>query len=72
MKGVGYFIIFSSSQPASCLFPAAVIGWLSTLSFRMLFPTCVQSLIFSEEDDDASFGGDEEQGPSRDSDQVIP
>ena len=52
--------------------PTSIMDWLSLVSLRMLFPTCIQSLIFSEEDDDASFGGDEEPASSRDLDQVVP
>lgn len=58
----------------ACQLPlhAAIMNCLPTVSLRMLFPTCVQSLIFSDKDDDSFWGGKEEQGSSRVSDQEIP
>lgn len=50
---------------------ASTMVCLPNVSLRTLFPTCVQSFIFSGKDDD-SFWGEEEQGPSTDSDQETP
>lgn len=48
------------------------MDWLPTVSFRMLFPTCVQSLICSAKDDDYFWGGEEEEESSKASGQEIP